>query len=189
MDKDNELIKTLSSGGIAVIPTDTIYGVVGKALVRKTVERIYQVKERTPEKPFIILISDFKDLNLFNVTINDYQKRFLTKYWPGPISVALSCLEKKYEYLHRGTKFLAFRMPNDDELRKLVAKTGPLVAPSANPEGLDPSSNISMAKKYFGDEVDYYFDKGEVESPPSTLVLLNEDKYLVLREGGTKIKY
>jgi L-threonylcarbamoyladenylate synthase len=189
MEENSELNDILSKGGVAVIPTDTIYGVVGKALNRKTVERIYKIKKRTPEKPFIILISAYSDLKLFKVKINKYQKGFLEKYWPGPVSVALACNEKSLEYLHRGTKFLAFRMPNDKELLNLLSKTGPLVAPSANPEGLDPSSNIKMAKKYFSDEADYYLDEGEVERPPSTLVLLNEDKYLVLREGCIKIRY
>ena len=57
---DKNLIKTLSENGVVVMPTDTIYGIVGKALEKSTVERIYKIKGRSPEKPCIVLIGDIK---------------------------------------------------------------------------------------------------------------------------------
>ncbi len=51
-----EIEKILKSGGIGVIPTDTIYGLVGSALNKKAVRRIYQLRQRNPKKPLIILI-------------------------------------------------------------------------------------------------------------------------------------
>lgn len=188
MFDDNKLINIINKGGVAVIPTDTIYGVVGDALNQKTVERIYKIKKRTPEKPLIILISGYSDLDKFKIKINSYQKNFLSKYWPGPVSVALPSSSVKLKYLDRGTGYLAFRMPNDKKIRDLVIKANPLVAPSANPEGEDPAINIEMAEKYFGKKIDYYLDEGHVKNPASTLVLLEKDKYIVLREGAIKIK-
>ena len=49
------------------MPTDTIYGVVGQALNKKTVERIYTARKRMPSKPMIILISSVNDLRLFGI--------------------------------------------------------------------------------------------------------------------------
>ena len=63
------IIKILKEGGIGVLPTDTIYGLVGLALNKKTVDRIYRVRKREKTKPFIILISNVKDLELFNIKI------------------------------------------------------------------------------------------------------------------------
>ncbi len=188
MFKDQKLIDILNNGGIAVIPTDTIYGIVGDALNKKTVERIYKIKKRTPEKPLIILISEYTDLEKFGILINSYQKKFLSKYWPGPVSVALPSKLSSLKYLDRGTGYLAFRMPNNKDLQTLISNTRPIVAPSANPEGETPASNIKMATKYFGKKIDYYLDEGHIESPASTLVLLEKDKYIVLREGVIKIK-
>ena len=45
-----KLIEVLKNGGVAVMPTDTIYGVVGLALNQDTVKRIYEIKKRNPEK-------------------------------------------------------------------------------------------------------------------------------------------
>lgn len=177
----------MKGGGVAVIPTDTIYGLVGQALSRETVKRIYDIKKRTPEKPFIILISDVKDLKLFEIEINKFQKLFIERYWPGEVSVALSSKIKDLKYLDRGTNSLAFRLPDNVWLREIIKITGPLVAPSANPEGKDPAIDIKKAKKYFDKKVDYYFERGTIECPPSTLVLLEKNQYTVLRQGITTI--
>lgn len=181
-------IKTLKQGGVGVIPTDTIYGVVGSAMRPEVVERIYLLRERTPGKPMIILISEITDLKLFGIEISEKLASFLGKIWPGKVSVVLSCPGEKFEYLHRGTHSLAFRVPDRDDLRSLLRKSGPLVAPSANPEGAPPASDVSQAKSYFGGQVDFYIDGGKMSSPPSTLIKIEGDRVTVLRPGAAKIK-
>ena len=110
----------LIKGGVGVIPTDTLYGLVGSALDPETVLRIYKLRRRSPDKPFIILISKIDDLKLFNIKIDKFTLNFLKKNWPNPISVILPCPSKQFEYLHRGTKTLAFRVPNNQELLQLT---------------------------------------------------------------------
>jgi len=177
----SKLKKKILDGKIAIIPTDTIYGIVGSALNEDTVENIYEIKGRKPEKPFIVLISLLKDLSLFGVSLNQLQRKFLNRVWPGPVSVILPCADKKFKYLNRGTKTLAFRIPNDKALINLLGKTGPLVAPSANPEGKEPAKNIKEAKSYFREKVDLYVDGGEIVSEPSALVDLAGQNPRVLR--------
>ncbi len=179
--------KNLKTGGIGVIPTDTLYGLVGLALKPNTVARIYQVRRRSPDKPFIILISKLADLKKFDIELSSSQEDFLTKNWPGPLSVILPCPNPKFRYLHRGTKTLAFRLPSSKLLRALLSSTGPLVAPSANPEGLPPAKTIKEAKGYFGDRIDFY-SSGKVKNEPSTLISLVGEKVVVLREGKAVVK-
>ncbi len=170
----------LQQGGIGILATDTLYGIVGQALNRETVERIYGVKKRTPTKPFIIMVSDIKDLSLFHVDIDHTMQESIDKYWPGPVSIILTCDNPEFEYLHRGTNSLAFRMPAKPKLRELIAKTGPLVAPSANPEGLEPAQTIDHARAYFHDEVDFY-EEGLVNTKPSKIIKLTSDGEEVIR--------
>lgn len=172
---------------IAVIPTDTIYGVVASALNKKAVLRLYRLKKRTPEKPFIILIDKISHLDDFGVILSIKQKTVLKKFWPGKISVifTLSCKKsiKNLRYLHRGTNSLAFRLPENDRLVSLLKKTGPLVAPSANPEGLPPAKNIKEAENYFGSKVDIYIDGGKISGSPSRLISLSKTgEVLILRK-------
>lgn len=175
---NQNLIDTLKNGGVAVIPTDTIYGVVGQALNSNTVLHIYEIRKRNPDKPCVILIGDITELEKFSVSLSEEQKEKLKEYWVNnfmPISIILDCAEDKFSYLHRGTKTLAFRLPVQKEFRELLFKTGPLVAPSANTEALPPSSNIDEAKKYFGNSVDLYADGGEIKGKASKIIKLNSD--------------
>lgn len=184
----SQAVQLLSEGKIGVIPTDTIYGIVGSTLIPDVVEKIYHLRKRAIDKPFIILISSLNDLNHFNIELTDKQRDFLQKNWPNPISVILPCPHDKWEYLHRGTNNLAFRLPKNVELLETLKQTGPLVAPSANFEGEKPAENIDQAKKYFGDSVAFYLDGGRINSSPSTLINLNIDgSYEILRKGDFTI--
>lgn len=201
-----KLALLLQEGLIAVMPTDTIYGICGVAFKKEVVERIYRLRKRSPHKPMIILIADIKDLEFFGIKIgsnlyknlkngkfsnrfsdiNKNELKILQKLWPGPISVILDIYEKnkikKFYYLHRGTKTLAFRLPKPKWLRDILKISGPLVAPSANWEGYEPAKTISEAKKYFGDKVTYY-DGRRIKGKPSTLIKLKNGKIEVLRKG------
>lgn len=166
---DKKLIAVIRKGGIGVMPTDTIYGLVGSALSRAAVERIYRIRKRNPKKPVIVLIGDLADLARFGIKLEPRVKTFLEKIWPGPYSVVLPCPGKKFAYLHRGTETLALRLPKPQWLRALLRATGPLVAPSANPEGKPPAKTIAEAKKYFSERVDFYVS-GEVSGFHSVLL-------------------
>lgn len=181
---DKQLVTQLVSGNIAVIRTDTIYGIVGSSRNPETVERIYRLKERDTHKPFIILISDSKQLDDFKVKITDHQRKIIDTHWPGPVSIIFSLQDAQpYEYLHRGTEALAFRLPDSDSLRSLIDQTGPLVAPSANPQGREPATTIAKAQAYFSHDVNYYLDGGEVfHTKPSTLISLVDGEVKVLRD-------
>lgn len=187
MISKKDAIKNLRRGKIGIIPTDTLYGLVGQALEKKIVERIYDVRQRTPEKPLIILIAALDDLKLFGIKVDRQMKAILEKYWPGQVSVILPCKYKKFHYLHRGTGGLAFRLPANESLREILLQTGPLVAPSANHEGKKPAINLAAARKYFGDRVDFYYGSGRLQSPPSTLIKIIRGKIEVMREGAVKI--
>ncbi len=177
-----KIIKILKEGGIGVLPTDTIYGLVGSALNKETVERIYKVRKREKTKPFIILISSPNDLKIFGIKIKPFQKRLIKKFWPGPFSLIFDFKSKKFLYLHRGRKSLALRVPRPKWLRDLLKETGPLVAPSANLAGMSYAKTIKEAKKYFGEKVDFYFDVGRIDKQPSTIIDIRKEEIKILRK-------
>lgn len=182
-----KIIQLLKSGKVGVIHTDTIYGIVGSALDSKVVEKIYTLRKRSLNKPMIILISSISDLEKFSIKLTNYQRGFLEKIWPNPLSVVLPCEGERFKYLHRGTNALAFRIPNNEELLKILREVGPIVAPSANFEGEKSAENIIDAKNYFGDNVDLYVDGGVINSKASTLIELNDDSIKILRQGIFKV--
>jgi len=168
----------IHSGRVAVIRTDTLYGLVGDATRPQTVDRIYTIKNRDPLKPVIVLIGNYNQLSLFGIHPSNKIMNELKKLWPGKTSVILDAPNESISthYLHKGTGGIAFRIPGDAELRALLIDVGPLVAPSANPEGLEPAATIDQAREYFKDTVDYYMDGGEVtDNKPSQIIALSED--------------
>lgn len=176
------LIKILQEGGVVVMPTDTIYGMVGKAENKDVVERIYKIRKRNSDKPCIILIGDIAELEKFSISLSPEQKNAI-KNFTLPTSFILDCPNDKLTYLHRGTNSLAFRIPPQKELREMLSKTGPLIAPSANTEALPPTQTISEAKEYFGDLVDLYIDGGELKGQASRVIKLHKDGSIsILRE-------
>jgi L-threonylcarbamoyladenylate synthase len=182
-----DLAKRIKRGAVGVLPTDTIYGLVGSAFSFEAIHRIDVLRKRDLAKPFIILISSIGDLESFGVKLDDRTTNILKEVWPGKVSVLLPALNKKFLYLHRGTERIAFRLPSKKDLREFLRISGPVVAPSANWGGEPAALNIREARRYFGDEVDFYLDRGNLKSLPSTLVSMEGSKLRILRQGAVKI--
>jgi len=167
----NQAIKILKNGGVGVMPTDTIYGLVGQALNPITVARIYKLKQRRLSKPSIILISDISDLEKFNLKLPPTILKIINQVWPGPISIIFN-------------KTLCCRLPNSLWLRKLLKQTGPLIATSANPRGEPPAQTVTEAKQYFcsvGNGIDFYLAGGRLKAKPSTIIKLKNGKLVTVR--------
>ncbi len=184
----DQAVSLLKAGKTGVLPTDTIYGIHASAFNKTATERIYKLRGRDLNKPFIILIAGISDLQKFNIQTTSEQQEILHKLWPNPISVILPCKEGNLYYLHRGTKQLAFRNPRHQKLLKLLAATGPLISTSVNKQGEKPAETIAEAQKTFGDTVDFYVDSGKLTSEPSTLIAFKNGEVKILREGAHKYK-
>jgi L-threonylcarbamoyladenylate synthase len=163
---DENIVLLLKKGGIGVVRTDTLYGLVAVANNDVAVERVFAAKHRTYNKSPIVMISRLDQLfDAIDTSISDR----LIGLWPGKNSIILPT-RRAPDWITRGKSSVAYRLPDDEKLRDLIDKTGPLVAPSANPEGLPPAMNIDEAKEYFGDKVDFYVDGGTVtDNTPSRL--------------------
>lgn len=173
--------KTLiKKDGIVVAPSDTIFGIFGSALSKKVVARIYKIKGRDEHKPFIILISDLQQLILFGVTT----VASVASYFKPKTSIIVPVPNAKFAYLHRGTKSLAFRLVGrrNKHLHMLIQSVGPIVAPSANPQGFPPAHTAKEAQAYFGGQIDAYIVGYPKPTKPSTIVSLVSGKPEVLRK-------
>lgn len=180
--QDPALISCLNDGGVVVIPTDTMYGIVARANDQKAVERVYRVRGRAPEKPCIMLVAgswQIADTALWT----QKHKELADAYWPGPLSL-VAPTAKTPEYLHRGTHTMAYRVPAHGDLARLLSQTGPIIAPSANPEGRPPAKTLLEAQAYFGDEVDGYVNAGTLPGDaPSTVAGVKNGEIHLFRQG------
>jgi L-threonylcarbamoyladenylate synthase len=185
---DPRLTTVLQGGGVAVTPTDTIYGLVARALDPEAVARVNRIRQRPPGKPYIILCARtgqlLEDFGVEPALAQGVYDRF----WPNQVSVVLRVDPTRHAHLHATPSGLAFRIPANTELRQLIARTGPLIAPSANPADQPPATTIAEARNYFGGSVDTYVDVGQRHGQPSTLVRVEPSgEVTILRAGSVAV--
>lgn len=174
--KNHELIEVLKQGGVAVIRTDTLYGLVASADSETAVERVYEIKGRDAHKSCIVLLDDMRSAYGRGDELDTDAHRYHSDV---PTSFLINGIGAP-GWLLRENNELAYRVPNDLDIRQFLAQTGPLIAPSANPQGQPPARTIEEAKAYFGDAVDVYVDSGEVpaDTPPSRLLRVHDDGHV-----------
>ncbi len=168
----DELTDILLSGGVAVIPTDTIYGIVGRADLPKTVMRIRELKSRGNDQAFIVLCANPEQVKSFGVAERELEMAI--KHWPGKVSIVLPT-SKSYPEITGDLTGISFRIPNHPTLQKLLTKTGPLVAPSANPKNSIPALTVEDAKNYYEGSVEIFIDGGTTTSLPSKVIRIHTD--------------
>jgi len=178
----DKVVQVLKEGGIVCAPTDTIYGLLADASNRKAVERLYELR-RPSGRPFIVLIPDVEDALNFDIR--------MPRLGFPLLSLGLTVIFQKRTtiptYLTRWRKSLALRVPIQGTfITKLMKEFGgPLVAPSANPEGMPPARDVKEAMNYFGDKIDLYVRGAKLEGKPSTIVKFVSDKAIkIVREGN-----
>lgn len=167
-----KLIQMMKDGAVGALLTDTLYGLVAKADNSKAVERVYAIKARDESKSPIVLISDVSQL--YDPLPRGVDQTIDGK-WPGKNSVILPAPSAP-DWIRRGNSGVAYRMPDNAMLRRLLDQTGALIAPSANPQGKTPARSIGEAEGYFGDSIDFYVDGGVAfNDQPSRLFSLTDD--------------
>ncbi len=164
-----KLIEMITNGAVGVLLTDTLYGLVAKASSEQAVERVFDIKHRDSTKPPIVLIADISQM--YDPLPSGIDETIGGK-WPGKNSIIVPSPSAP-AWLVRGSSGVAYRIPDNASLRRLLEQTGPLIAPSANPEGEKPARSVGEAQGYFGDHVDFYVDGGVAfETEPSQLFSL-----------------
>lgn len=186
----DELLEALKNGDIAIIPTDTVYGLVGDATNEETIKKVYDIKQRDKDKPLLILVSDLEMLKEYVDYINPLEKEIINKYWPGPLTMILKKSNKVSNSL---TSFntIGIRIPDDVNLRELIKKLNkPIFSTSANISGEETITNINMLEENIKKQVKFIVDGGTINNDPSSIIKVENNKIIFLREGliSNKIK-
>lgn len=184
-----EVIRALKNGGVVVIPTDTIYGLVADARNSEALRRIFEIKGRPEEKSLPIFVASIEEAEKF-AEINERQRKFLASVWPGKVTCVLR-LRREVE-LPEGSSTsgnVALRVPKHDFALKLLKEFGgPLTGTSANLAGRPGHTKIAELLAEFENAPatpDLIIDAGNLlESLPSTVVDLTQDFPKILREGA-----
>ncbi|WP_457755315.1 L-threonylcarbamoyladenylate synthase [Thermovibrio ammonificans] len=178
----------INAGAVGCLPTDTLYGLVGSALNGNAVSRVYRIKGRDPNKPLIVLFKSPEQLGELGVKVPKALEKGIKALYPAPVTLVLPLSESSPFRSIFKRDDLAVRVPNSPLLLELLELTGPLFAPSANPQGLKPAENCRECLKYFKNAVDFCAE-GETGNIASTIVkVLPEGELKLLREGAVEFE-
>ena len=174
----------LLRGGVAAIPTDTVYGFAALVHDEKAIERLYRIKERSQNKSIAVLLGDAVQAHEVAHEFPAKALRLAEKYWPG----ALTIIIRKKAGLPAdltSNDLVGLRIPDHDFTRELIRRTGPLAVTSANISGEPPARSVADFAEELGPQLDIIIDGGPSRGGvPSSVINCDADPAVVLREGA-----
>ena len=180
----NKIIDVLSKGEIAILPTDTVYGLTGDATSLKAIKLANDIKKREKSQPLLILVSRIDMLKKYTKNISDLELEVINKYWPNKLTVLFEKNDLLSDELTASSPYLGVRMPDNKLHLDIINKYNkPLLSTSANIHSKDVITKISLLEDEMRDSVSYIYDAGELSTTASTLIKIENGKIKILREG------
>jgi L-threonylcarbamoyladenylate synthase len=173
----------IQAGGVIAFPTDTVYGIGVSAFNQDAIEKIYQVKGRSHLKAIPILAGDAGDLVRIAAPFPPAAQKIIHEFWPGALTVVLPLLAGLPKNLSP-TPTIGLRIPDHDQVRDLLRKTGPLAATSANLSGEASALTADEVFQQLDGRIDLILDGGPVPGGTASTVLdCSGEELKILREG------
>ena len=183
----DEAAELLRSGGIAAIPTETVYGLAANAYNVEAVRSVFRAKGRPQDNPLILHISSIDMLKDIAVSIRPLALVLAENFWPGPLTMIFPRKPHVPAETCGGLDTAAVRMPRNAFTLALIEKCGfPIAAPSANTSGLpSPTSAVHVYDDMNG-KIPLIIDGGECRyGVESTVVCFEDDETVrILRPGA-----
>jgi L-threonylcarbamoyladenylate synthase len=176
----------LRSGGLVALPTETVYGLAGRADSEAAVAAIYRAKGRPDFNPLIVHVASLPQAERLAL-FDDRAALLAERFWPGPLTLVLP-LRKEASVapaVTAGLATIAIRMPAHPLLRAVLGRLGlPLAAPSANRSGGVSPTSAEHVQVSFGAAAPPILDGGASENGlESTIVALRQGGWQLLRPG------
>ncbi|WP_285119465.1 L-threonylcarbamoyladenylate synthase [Lactococcus petauri] len=177
-------IAALKAGELAVLPTETVYGIFADATNEAAVQKLYAVKGRPVEKALNMNVADYDTILKFSVHQPAYLEKLVKTFLPGPLTIILEASPEVPEWIHVGKTTVGFRMPSIPATQEVIKALGGLVGPSANLTG-------SPSPRFYEDLTSVILDKAAVALQDdsiygldTTILDLSGEKPKILRQGA-----
>lgn len=181
-------IKSLKNKLIA-FPTDTVYGVGALISDRKSINRIYELKERDLDKPLAVLVGSLEDAIELVEYLPKKAAELIIKYWPGALTIICKKNSSVPSVLNPKFDTIGIRMPNNKIALEILQKFGPLATTSINHSGDISLNDYNEIKELYNEKIDYIFENDEESSNvSSTVIEIKGDEIIVLRQGNIEIE-
>ncbi|HAY87861.1 MAG TPA: threonylcarbamoyl-AMP synthase [Bacteroidetes bacterium] len=182
-----EIVQVLRTGGLAIIPTDSIYAIVGDLYHREVMEKICKLIDKKPNKANLsILCKDLSNLSEYTSPIANPTYKLMNRVLPGPFTFILKANNNIPKIFRQNKKTIGIRVPDNTICQAIVAELGnPLVSSSIHSED-EIQEYLTEPEEIFelwNGKVEYIID-GEAGSNIGTTVIdASEGELELVREG------
>lgn len=181
-------VAALRRGDLAVLPTDTVYGVAADAFSPPAVERLLQAKGRGRDLPVPVLVGAWRSIDGLAEHVDERLRRLVETYWPGPLTLIVRAAPTLAWDLGQTRGTVAVRMPLHPVALAVLEQTGPLAVSSANRTGQPPATTAAEALDQLGTSVAVYLESGPVgQGVASSIVDLTGDRPVLRRAGALAV--
>jgi L-threonylcarbamoyladenylate synthase len=182
-----DVARVLKNGGIAIIPSESAYGIAALISNHQAIKRLYQIKKRADDKPSLIIIGSIDQAKEL-VNFSSKALVLANKFWPGGLTIVLDSKKKDLpQVIYGEEQSLAIRLPNDENLRNLALEVGPFILPSANFNNEKPPFKKEEIDSKLASMVDFVLNEETGGNQVSTLVDARGEDLVVLRQGAVSI--
>jgi tRNA threonylcarbamoyl adenosine modification protein (Sua5/YciO/YrdC/YwlC family) len=193
-DVVHSAVQTLAKGGVAALPTETVYGLAASALSEEAVGRLLAMKGRTETKPLTLAIKSADEARDYAPDLCQMGRRLARRCWPGPVTLVVddshpeSLVRQLPPVVRRAVspeQTIGLRVPGHPMILSVLRMlAGPLTLTSANRSGMPEAVSAGQIIDTFGDKLDLVVDDGPCRfGQPSSVVRVAHGKYEILRLG------
>lgn len=177
-----DAVKAIKQGQLAVIPTDTVYGIAADPGNVDAVKRLIAAKKRDAGKPIALLASDVESIIAFGAVMNEQETALAKAFWPGALTLVMNVKDAVPE---------GFRIPDLAISREVIKQCGGVLrVSSANLSGEPPALTAKeAAAALVNEDIAVFLDAGPVKvGVASTVISASSGEIKIFREGALSIE-
>ena len=178
-------VACLLGGGVALLPTDTVYGLAVLPGNDAGVDRVYALKRRPRDRNLPIMVAAGEQLDGIGAVRTARAQRLLdSPFMPGPLTLAVGVDEARTPAWLAGRDEVAVRIPASAFMLAVLTRVGPLLVTSANLHGAPTGATVAEIAAALAGAPDVIVDGGTLDTVPSTVVNVRLDRPVVERDGA-----
>lgn len=184
----------MEAGGIACIPTDTVYGLACDPDAEEGLRRLWAAKARNPQKPSAVLFSRLELALAATPWLDQPVVEALERLLPGPVTVLVPNPHRRFpRACGNQPEVLGIRVPRWPESAEVLSTISwPMLQTSANPAGRSDPSTFDAVDPALAKQCDLLLDAGPLPGAPSTVVDLTryaaDGSWRVIRQGAVDLR-
>ena len=178
--------RVIRAGGVAAVPTDTLYGLAADPFNAAAVKKLFRIKRRPENMPILLLVDSLQRMENLVARTPEGFRSLAARFWPGPLTMILPARPGIPCAVTAGSGTVAVRLPRSALIRSLVRLARrPLTGTSANLSGRAGGRSADEADRQLGALLDLLLDAGSAKRAlPSTIVDLSGRAPRVVRSGA-----